>query len=329
MLLILVSLTSGTVKNHTCIPTGYTNICILEYVYYNRNFTTQHIFPQGYQYIRIGNSGWRNGIESVIPVFDVKMYKEMGQPQALEVTNVLMAELEIPRKVSYGNFADNSLKWFSVEDDNIEPMMTYLDLSRNSIGNLTNITALVKLEVLYFHNNHIVTLEPNVLSKLTKLKILDLDYNNIHHLSGEFFPSSVTHLRLYYNEIKELQYSDLSLPSLELLNLERNKLSSFDASALILAMPKLKQVGLGGNHFGKEELLKALEVFKRHNISYVQEGDEVSCYYSDEIIEGVCVNRNVIGASGWTKAVLLTMLTLLIGIIFVLVVRWVFIAMHK
>ncbi|XP_055636026.1 uncharacterized protein LOC129775370 [Toxorhynchites rutilus septentrionalis] len=330
LLLVPVTLSSGSAKNHKCIPTGYTNICILEYVYYNRSVTTQHIFPQGYQHIRIGNSAWRNGIESVIPSFDAKIFAEMGRPQAIELMNVLMTDLEIPRKLSFGNFGDNNLKYFTVEhDDSTEPMLTYLDLSRNSLTKLTNITTLVELEALYLYNNRLDSLEPDMLRKLTKLKILDLNYNNIVQLCGDCLPQSLTHLRLYYNDLKKLNYSGLSLPSLEILNIEQNKLTSFDASALVLAMPKLTYISLSGNDFGKEVLLKALEIFDRHNISHIAEGDEVSCFYGDELVEGVCVNRHVMSGSGWVRGTLLTILTLLIGFIFLLVVRWVFIAMNK
>lgn len=318
-----------TVRNHTCFPSSFTNMCILGHVFYNRTFDTKHIFPQNKTHIRIGNDGWSKAIDSVIRAFDVTLYAELGHPQALEILDSEMETLEIPRALRHGNFADNRLETFWIEEGvGAEPILSFLDLGRNRISNLTNITVFINLETLYLESNILVTVELNTFRKLTKLKFLNLNYNQISKLSGDHFPPSLIYLGLYFNEFKTLNYSALQLPSLEVLNIQRNQLTTIDAARLLLGLPKIKMIRLGHNEFPNEVVLSALEVLKQHNVSYRDEGEEVSCYYGAEEIEGVCMNIQYLGQS-WFKAIVLSALTVIIAIVFILLVRWVFIAMNK
>lgn len=320
---------SGTVKNHTCFPSSYTGMCILGHVFYNRTHDTKHIFPQNKSHIRIGNDGWSKAIDSVIKVFDVKLYEELGHPPALEIISSEMETLEIPQVLRHANFADNILKAFWIgEGVGAEPALSYLDLARNRISNLTNITALLNLETVYLESNNLETLELNIFKNLTKLKILNLNYNQISQLSGNYFPTSLTYLGFYYNDLKTLNYNSLQLPSLEFLNIQRNQLATIDTARLLLGLPKLKVLRLDHNLISKEVLLSAIEVLKQHNVSYRDEADEVSCYYDSEEIEGVCISSQFIDQN-WLKAIILSVLTVIIAIVFILLVRWVFIAMNK
>lgn len=320
---------SCTVRNHTCFPSSFTDMCILGHVFYNRTFDTKHIFPQNKSHIRIGNDGWSKAIDSVIMAFDVKLYAELGHPQALEIMDSEMVTLEIPRALHHGNFADNRLKTFWIEDGvDAEPVLSFLDLGRNRISNLTNLTVFINLETVYLESNSLETVELNTFRKLTKLKILNLNYNQISQLSGDHFPLSLTYLGLYFNELKTINYSALQLPLLEILNIQRNHLTTIDTARLLLGLPKLKMVRLGHNEFSKEVLLSALEVLKQHNVSYRDEAEELSCYYDSEEIEGVCMNIQYMSQS-WLKAIVLSVLTVIMAIVFILLVRWVFIAMNK
>lgn len=315
-------------KIHTCFPGSVKEICMLGHVFYNRSHDTRHIFPQNYSIVRIGNDGWSKAIDSVIRVFDRQLYAELGHPPAVEILDSEVEMLEIPRALRHANFEDNRLETFWIEQGTDEPLLSYVDLSRNSISNLVNISVFVNLESIYLSSNRIEALELNVFKNFAKLKLLNLNYNRITALTGDYFPPSLTYLGLYNNDIKTLNYSALQLPSLELLNLERNYLSTFDAARLLLGLPKLRMLRIGHNSLSHETLYSALEVLKQHNVSFRDESEEVACYYSTEEIEGVCMERQTMG-SGWPKAVVLSILTIVIAVVFVLVVRWVFIAMNK
>lgn len=320
---------NGEVKQHTCQPGSFSGMCILVHVYYNRTHDTKHIFPQNISLFRIGNDGWSKGIDSVVKEFDAKLYAELGHPQAVEILDSEMVTLEIPRALRHANFADNRLEEFWIEKGvDAEPVLSFLDLGRNRISNLTNITVFVKLETLYLEANSIKTIDLNLFRNLTKLKFLNLNYNQLSHLSGEYFPPALTYLGLYNNEFSTLNYSTFQFPSLEILNLQQNYLTTIDTARLLQGLPKLKMLRLGHNNLPKDVFLSAIEVLKQHNVSYRDIADEVSCYYDAEEIEGVCMNAQYMGQS-WLAAIALTVLTVVVAIVFVLLVRWVFIAMNK
>lgn len=320
---------TGTVRNHTCFPSSYTDMCVLGHVFYNRTQDIKHIFPQNKSHIRIGNDGWAKAIDSVIREFGAKLYDELGRPQALEIMDSEMVTLEIPRALRHANFADNRLSCFWIEEGvSTEPALSYLDLGRNRMSNLTNITVFVNLETIYLEGNMLETIEQNIFKNLTKLKALNLNYNQIAQLPGDLFPPSLTYLGLYNNELKTLNYNALQLPSLEVLNIQRNHLTTIDAARLLLGLPKLIIVRLDHNEFPKEALQSAIEVLARHNVRYRDEAEEASCYYDSEEIEGVCMTIQFMSQS-WSKAIVLSILTVIIAVVFVLLVRWVFIAMNK
>lgn len=319
----------GAVKNHTCIPSTFPGMCSLGHIFYNRTHDTQHIFPQNKLHIRIGRDGWSRGIDSVISVFDAKLYAELGSPHALEIVDSEMESLEIPRALHFGNFNDNRLRTFAIEAGNVaEPVLSFLDFGRNDISNVTNITVFINLETLFLDGNRLETIEANTFRNLTKLKVLNLNYNQIHKLVAESFPPSLTYLGLYSNELETLNYNALQLPSLEVVNVQRNYLNTINATRLLLGLPKLKMFRLEHNQFPIEVLLPLLDILKQHNISYRDEAEEISCYYDAEEIEGVCMHSHYI-SQGWFKAVVLSALTVIVAIGFVLIVRWVFIAMNK
>ncbi|XP_058824785.1 leucine-rich repeat-containing G-protein coupled receptor 4-like [Topomyia yanbarensis] len=328
IILLLGCLAQAAVEHHTCIPTSYTSICILEYVYYSRNDTTTHVFPKGHSHVRIGSERWFHSINSIVREFDTKLYNELDRPQALEVVNSGMTSLEIPRALEYANFADNSLKEFSIESGAGETFLTFLDLSSNALSNLTNISSLVNLESLYLSNNEIQTLEPDVFKQLTQLKVLELNQNKITSVPENALPRSLSSLGLFRNQIRELKYNHISLPSLEVFNIESNHLETFDAAALLLAMPKLRIVRFGGNKFDHGVLRTAIVTLQRYNISYRNDFDDSSCYYDRELVDGVCM-RDQYWENGWAKATGLSILAILVAVLFVLVSRWIFIAMNR
>ncbi|EDS37163.1 conserved hypothetical protein [Culex quinquefasciatus] len=338
LLRFLILITLGTlaiaqVKNHTCVPSGYSRICLLEDIYYERNGTTTHVFPEKQSHVRIGSIGsWVNK-HSHIPYFDAELYLMLGKPPILEAMNVGIETLDILTTLKHANFADNNIRttWVTgYEDDNAEPALVYLDLSQNWLRQLPNgIGKLVNLEVLNLGSNSLDTIPPNTLTRLTKLRIVNLFFNNLHQLSTELFPTSLTHLDLYYNNLAQLEYANLHFPALETLNLERNHLRQIDASALILAMPALKIVGISGNSIGEDQLRTALGVFRRRNITFRNDADEEACFHDENTVEGVCLPGSSAEPMGVAQAVVFTVMVVMVGVVFVLVTRWVLRAMNK
>uniref|UniRef100_A0A1Q3FPF0 Putative leucine-rich repeat protein n=1 Tax=Culex tarsalis TaxID=7177 RepID=A0A1Q3FPF0_CULTA len=333
MVIALGSLATAEVENHVCIPTGYSRICILEDINYQLNGTTTHVFPEGQKHIRIRETDDWKSKHSNIPHFDTGLYLLLGNPTVLEARNVGIETLDIPPTLRHGNFKDNSIRtsWVTVnEEDNVEPSLVYLNLANNWISQLPNgIQRLGNLEILILDSNSIETIPPNTLTKLTKLKIVSISFNSLHRFSTELFPTSLTYLDLFLNNLDhDLEYDKLHFPAMETLNLERNRLKQIDASALIMAMPQLKTVRISGNSFSEDQLRSAVEVFRRRNITFQSEVDEESCFYDEDTVEGVCLQLEE-EPMGVPQAIVFTVMVVMVAVIFVLVTRWVLRQMNK
>ncbi|XP_052564323.1 uncharacterized protein LOC128093006 isoform X2 [Culex pipiens pallens] len=113
---------------------------------------------------------------------------------------------------------------------------------------------------------------------------------------------------------------------MEVLNIEQNKLTSIDGSALMLAMPKLKMIRIGWNLFEREELQEAFEQFRRHNISIRDEADEVACYFNEQVVEGVCIADHE-PPRGLMREILMTVVVIVVAIALGATLRWGFISM--
>lgn len=290
------------------------------------------MFPQNYSHVHIGSDSSRT-FQSLVPMLDGQLYKELGEPLAVELVYVKLKTLEIPRKLVMGNFLDNSLDAFWLEAGEQVPALSYLDLSRNEITNLTNISSLVNLESLYLVRNEISVIEPNTFAGLTKLKMLNLNHNEIKVIHCADLPASLIWIRLAGNMLESLNAAEMNLPLLQYLDLSDNLLKKLNGAELIMAKPNLKEVLIGGNHLDLDAIKKATELFKRHNISYSEtdEGetnDYMHCDYHSKLVDGVCVRRDQIPNS-WLKNTGLTVLTVLVAVLFAGIVRWVFLAMSK
>ncbi|XP_055611831.1 uncharacterized protein LOC129758351 [Uranotaenia lowii] len=320
--LMMINYGDATNITHKCFQTGYDQFCLIHDVFYKRNASVRYVFPQNYSYIRIGNDGWNKGIQSVIEHLDGQLYKELGSPPMLEIMNSDMQSIEIPRQLHHGGFANNDIKWFSLEEGSETPVLQYLDLASNYISNITNVSSLVNLVHLNLISNRIISLEGHPFKPLIKLQVLYLNFNAIATFQSVDFPPSLVYISIYANVITKINYNELSFPILERLNLERNRLSSLDIPKLLSAMPKLNTLLIGANDFVHDDLRRVIDQLKHHNITHVSSMDKASCWYEEVEIDGVCADRELMKA-GWLKSMLLSLVTLGMLTLIVLCTWWV------
>lgn len=316
-------------RNHTCAPSGYSKICILDFTKYNQDQKhVTHTFPTNQSHIRIvGDTRTWDYYRKVLD-FDGKLYELLGRPAVLEVRDHAVRNLEIPRGIRQGFFTRSYNRNLTVEPGTDTPALVYLDLTNNYLRNISAIKSLINLEVLFLADNFISSIDPSTMKDLTKLRYLDLHYNGLSKLLLNVFPKSLTHLSLQRANIADLDLKYLYYPALEMFNIERNDLTSIDGAALILAMPKLKMVLVGGNRFDKSHLLELLDLFQRHNISIRNEADEASCWYDEEeAIGGVCLAKLPPPRSVF-RDILFSLAVILVAIAMAVTVRWVFRAMN-
>lgn len=322
--------TTLLVRNHNCAPSAYTKICILVSLHYKPNAQQQviHNFPSNQSHIRIVSETRTSGYTREVLDIDAKLYALLGQPAILEVFEHAVWNLQIPRALKQGSFPHSYVKNLTVEPGTDSPALQYLDLTNNYLSKIANIASLINLEVLRLGDNLISSINPSTFENLTKLRHLDLSYNDLRQISTAIFPQSLIHLNLYKNHITSLNYANLNYPSLEVLNLERNQLARIDGPSLILAMPSLKQARIAGNPIETYDLQQTLLLFQRHNITFRNEADEATCWSGEQIHEGVCVvqpkpPRTVL------KDVVMSLAVVLVAIALVATLRWVILAMGR
>lgn len=318
------------VRNHTCAPSGYSKICILDSLHYKPHAENKviHNFPSNQSHIRIVSDTRSAGHSRQVLDVNTKFYSLLGQPAILEIFQYAIWNLQIPRTLLRGSFPHSYTRNLTVEPGFDSPALVYLDLNNNYLRNISSIEAFVNLEVLLLSDNFIYSVDSSIFKNLTKLRHLDLSFNAISQTSIAILPQSLVHLNLYSNFISSLDFTTLNYHSLEVLNIERNKLTVIDAPSLIQALPKLKTARIGGNPLQKDDLQQLLVLFQRANISVRGEADEVACWYGEDIHEGVCIApskppRTVFGD------IVMSVTVVLVAVALVATLRWVFLAMGR
>ncbi|XP_058815026.1 uncharacterized protein LOC131678756 [Topomyia yanbarensis] len=315
---ILMISVQATTEYH-CIDFPIENQCVIEQMSYHPG--QKITFPDGYQHLRIGFAKSLNGLESNITTMDNTLYEAMHRPAIVEMTNVGMQRLIVPTKLLLGNFADNAI--FSLEVDRTETYkITFLDLDNNQLPNINNISALINLETIHLRGNAIEAIDRSVFAPLIKLKRLYLRYNQFSTLPWTVLPSTLVHLDCYLGSLESVDFRNVSLPALEYLNLEKNDITALNVTQLLHAAPKLKEAYLSYNPIHSDQLDEILRVLKERNITH-NDGDQYEyCFDDDQYVDGECV-KQVAHVSKW-KAALLTVISVMVGVLVVVILYWVF-----
>ncbi|EAT35084.1 AAEL012721-PA [Aedes aegypti] len=268
-------------------------------------------------------------ISSKVKTFDSELYEAMHRPSSIEVTNTEMETLILPAELSMGDFSNNHINLVNLSNpENYQ--ITYLDLSSNSLTNIDFISRLVNLEVLLLESNTMDHIPSSALRPLTKLKYLYLQYNSFASFPWNALASSIIHFDCYLSSITTAEFSRVSLPSLEYLNLEHNSLSTINVTELLQAAPKLKEAHLYNSHIDSLEMSEIFADLKANNVSFDEPYDmcNTNDYYERKF--GICVQRRPDESTvSIGKAVLLSSLVIVTAVVFLYIVLLVFRHMNR
>lgn len=140
-----------------------------------------------------------------------------------------------------------------------------LDLSSNTIRNLTPLTGMTGLKELYLANNAINALD--VVVNMPDLEILDVSYNSISNLSPVFtLRSSMHELYAANNQINSI-LGIADLQNLNILDLSFNVLSDVK---MLTALTDLNQLNLSNNSIFSIDGLETMAHLRLLNVSYNQ-----------------------------------------------------------
>ncbi|XP_052564322.1 uncharacterized protein LOC128093006 isoform X1 [Culex pipiens pallens] len=92
-------------KNHSCVPSTYSKMCILENFHYVEEEThVIHSFPANLHYVRITRE--TRSVKGPVRIFDVnaKLHTMLGRPAILEMQGHAMWHFELPRALQQGIF---------------------------------------------------------------------------------------------------------------------------------------------------------------------------------------------------------------------------------
>ncbi|XP_052889130.1 uncharacterized protein LOC128297515 [Anopheles moucheti] len=240
--------------------------------------------------------------ENTIHVYDAVLHRQLNSPQAVELTGSYTTAVEIPPNLEYADFSDNNIERLFVPADQ-SYALRLLDLNQNRNLQFENISRLVNLETLHLSSCNIETIPINLFENLNRLTHLTLANNNFHKIDLNWFPMSLTLLRLDHNWMTEFHFSGTArLPLLEDLNIENNDLTGMDINALIATAPKLRLFSIGRNPLKRAELISIVDELNRRNIAYynMEETGDQNCGEGEHYYRGACVPESVF-ALGWVE----------------------------
>ncbi|XP_058822157.1 toll-like receptor 3 [Topomyia yanbarensis] len=320
LLLIVISSSNGE-HEYQCIEFPVENQCLLEQIVYHPG--EQIVFPDGFKHFRIYMSKYKYGLVSNISAFDEQLYEAMHRPAGVELSNVYLQRLVLPSNLQYGTFSHNELRTIEIDRSKIY-RISFLDLDSNHISNIKSISALINLETLHLQHNSIKTIDKSTFAPLVKLKRLYLMYNNFRKLPWDGLPASLVHLDCRGTGLVSVDFSRSNLPALEYLNVAKTRILVLDVTDLLRAAPNLRKAYLFNHQIPSDEMGEIVKVLNQHNITNYDIKEEY-CYYDEEYIDGRCVRptQPYVGISTW-MAVLLTVVTLVVGALFIYLVYLVF-----
>uniref|UniRef100_A0A182VXL2 Leucine rich immune protein (Coil-less) n=1 Tax=Anopheles minimus TaxID=112268 RepID=A0A182VXL2_9DIPT len=258
--------------------------------------------------------------ENIIYVYDGILHRQLNSPLAIELTNSYMTTVYVPPNLEYADFSENSITSLIVPADQ-SYALRFLDLNNNHNLQVKNISLLVNLETLHLSSCTLEHLPLDMFENLNRLAHLTLAGNSLLEIDLNWFPMSLTLLRLDQNWMTDFHFSGSArLPLLEDLNIEYNALNALDIKALAEVAPKLRLFSIGRNPLTRTELDGILDELNRRNIAYynMEQMSDQYCSEGERYFRGACMPESVFALSTgeWVEMIIfiIGLVALAIGI---------------
>ncbi|KFB51927.1 AGAP013186-PA-like protein [Anopheles sinensis] len=263
-----------------------------------------------------------------ITVYDSVLHLTiLHNPTSVQIGYNRINELHMPTDLQMGEFKQNSISNV-LTNSSLSYAVTYLDLQGNTIGDVSNLSALVNLQTLNLENNNIKEINAQIFAGMHNLSMLYLGYNGFQKLEFKDFPKALTNLWLFNNHLNNLDLVNVTLPSLTVLDLESNNLKTIDLVAVFAAFPGLQFLPIAQNDFAVSEAKRIIAELARHNVTHYFGEPEGFCDSSEFEVSKICFPGSVlIGRSVW-KALVLLVLGVIVVAMFVGSVRWIWFQMR-
>lgn len=149
----------------------------------------------------------------------------------------------------------------SVDYNPLYDCLKSLNLSKNLLSSVSNISELTSLEVLDLSYNKLKILDENTFLNLSRLQKLSLGHNNIQNLNLDILVNTINleYLDISYNNLGVFQLN-VTFPKLEELHIEGNNLTIFDRDIKQQA-PNLVRIGINDNNWECFHLTYSIAAF--------------------------------------------------------------------
>uniref|UniRef100_A0A182LVT9 Leucine rich immune protein (Coil-less) n=1 Tax=Anopheles culicifacies TaxID=139723 RepID=A0A182LVT9_9DIPT len=330
IILLMYATSSGASHGRRCLAGSEVFVCVLpRFDYQPGQDIPMFELPADVNAIRFVEPLYNiHETDNTITVYDGILHRQLNSPKAVELTNSYTSTVYIPPNLEYADFSDNIIEHLHVPVDQ-SYALRYLDLNSNFKLQVQNVSRLVNLETLHLSSCSLEQLPLNMFENLNRLAHLTLAGNNMHTIDLDWFPMSLTLLRLDQNWMKEFHFSGSArLPLLEDLNIEYNDLTTLDIKALVETVPKLRLFSIGRNPLKRNELEGILEELNRRNIAYynMEHVSDQYCNEGERMFRGVCISDSVfaLGWGEWFEILffIIVMIALAIGLAFAARFLW-------
>nr|XP_029733171.1 leucine-rich repeat transmembrane protein FLRT3-like [Aedes albopictus] len=285
---LLVLIAAAVATQYECLSYPVRSTCRIEYISYHPG--DQIAFPSGYQQYQIKAPSSFRKAKSKVVMFDSGLYEAMHRPSSIEMTSTSLEELTLPAELLLGDFSDNHLiTVHTQQEENYQ--ITYLDLSSNMLHHVHFVSRLVNLETLHLEKNAITHVSDSALRSLPKLKYLYLQRNAVVRIPWSSIPRSLIHLDCETNRVERVEFSNVSLPSLQYLNLQYNVFPSVNVTDLIRTAPNLEEANLYNGHIDIGEMREIMTELTANNVCYVDIHSWCTIDQEYDVSSGMCVQQ--------------------------------------
>jgi Leucine-rich repeat (LRR) protein len=188
------------------------------------------------------------------------------QARTLYVTNNSLTSIYIPSTMEYLFAGNNKIETVEISD---KMTVWELNLTKNNIKSLINITKITSVGTLDLSFNNIGPLNLTSFSQLQNLITLNLEATNISNVQYGTFShqAKMKNLDISYNNLTTLDFHMFSaMIEMENLYINGNNLTEFDYEDLSSFFSNLTFIGLSDNQFNCTYLTRAVKKLKSLNV---------------------------------------------------------------
>lgn len=176
----------------------------------------------------------------------------------MDLQNNTLAWVTIYRVTTKLEAQNNHISRIVLEEDGIAFQLKYLNLSKNSLAAVPELSNLTTLEEVDLSHNLFESMTQDLFSELIELRKLLLNNNKLKNINSDAFSNNLplAYLDLSNNNLRTFRLFGF-FPRLTELKFNNNHVIALDANIKRVA-PKLEKAGLNGNNWTCDHLNRAM-----------------------------------------------------------------------